>query len=118
MLDEHESGRRHVAAMAATLERAAAGDAPALAAFERHAGDLDALLREHIAKEDQVLFPMAEDLLDGAAGDALLADFRRIEADAGARHRTWLSRLDTLCDRCAVARLDRSRVPTIAREFL
>ena len=119
MLDEHESGRGHVRAMADRLERAALGDGDALGAFAKHASALDDLLREHIAKENGVLFPMADELLEGAPAEALLADFRRIESDAGGqRHREWIARVRDLCSLCSLEPLGSGQLPTLAREFL
>jgi hemerythrin-like domain-containing protein len=119
MLDEHASGRGHVGVMAARLERAAAGDRDALAAFVKHAAALDDLLREHIAKEDGVLFPMADELLEGAPAEALLADFRRIECEAGGRrHQEWVVRVGDLCRVCSLEPLGAAQLPTLAREFL
>jgi hemerythrin-like domain-containing protein len=119
MLDEHESGRGHVRAMAERLERAAAGDRDALAAFAAHAAALDDLLRQHIAKENGVLFPMADQLLEGAPAEALLADFRRVESDAGGdRHREWVARVGDLCRLCSLEPLGSAQLPTLAREFL
>lgn len=119
MLDEHESGRGHVRAMTARLERAAAGDLDALAAFSTHAAALDDLLREHIAKEDGILFPMADELLEGAPAETLLVDFRRIESEAGGRrHQEWMARVGALCRTCSLEPVGPAQVPTLAREFL
>jgi hemerythrin-like domain-containing protein len=73
MLDEHESGRALVRAMAA----APVGSRSALAA--RFTG----LLRAHIDKEEEILFPMAESLLDDAALGALRATFEAVATDLG-----------------------------------
>ncbi|HVS19800.1 MAG TPA: hemerythrin domain-containing protein, partial [Planctomycetota bacterium] len=73
MLDEHKSGRALIARMQAAV---AADEAEAFAA----AGlQYVVLLRDHIAKEDGVLFPMAESMLDDAAREELLAAFRTFE---------------------------------------
>jgi hemerythrin-like domain-containing protein len=119
MLEEHESGRGHVRAMAAVVDRAAGGDADAIAVFGRHADELDELLREHIEKEDSVLFPLGDEMLGHAGGEALLADFRRLESEAGARrHAEWVRRLDDLCRPCGVEPIARSALPAVAKEFL
>ena len=59
MLHEHDEGRLHIAALASAVELAEAGDGQALGQFVRHARAYVRLLREHIQKEDQRLFPMA-----------------------------------------------------------
>jgi hemerythrin-like domain-containing protein len=98
MLSEHEKGREHVRRIQASLE-----------AFERHeagaaAQALDAiqayrtLLEAHIQKEDRVLFPMADRLLDAQRANELVQDFNRIELeDVGAgKHEAYHQMLHTL----------------------
>ena len=74
MLEEHEDGRMLLAAMAA-------GPAAARAATARRYVHL---LREHIDKENGILFPLADAVLDGAAQAALLREFAQADADLGA----------------------------------
>ncbi len=66
MLHEHELGRAHVAAVAAALDGAGRGEPGALAALREHLSGYIALLRAHIDKEDHILYPMADRLLDAA----------------------------------------------------
>lgn len=73
MLDDHRAGREYIRRMAAALE---GGEVDA---FARAAEGYAALLREHIGKEDGVLFPMAESMLDSEARRALLASFDAFE---------------------------------------
>ncbi len=78
MLNEHELGRRHVGAMVnalPALQTSAGRVAFALAA--RHFADL---LEPHIAKENNVLFTMAEGLLSDDA--PLLKAYAEQEAEA------------------------------------
>lgn len=75
MLDEHCRGRAAIARMEAAR---AGGEAQA---FASAADDYVGLLRDHIAKEDGVLFPMAESMLDAAAREEVLAGFRSLEHD-------------------------------------
>ncbi len=82
MREEHEIGRRHITAMEAVAAMAAEGPGPDRDAFVRHAFDFVTLLREHIEKEDQILFPMAERMLDQAAQSELLAAFAHAERAA------------------------------------
>jgi hemerythrin-like domain-containing protein len=78
MREEHRIGRGFVKDM---------GDAVArkdLDAFTGAARQYVELLREHIMKEDQVLFPMADSILPAAEQDELRAIFARVEsADLG-----------------------------------
>ncbi len=74
MLHEHEEGRAHVARM---RQAVAASDASAAA---RAGASYAALLREHIAKEDNILFQMARDMLPDAAMATLERDFAAVES--------------------------------------
>lgn len=81
MYADHDTGRQHVAA----LEVIARGVGP-LAPDERrtvvmHARELAAHMVYHIAKEDRVLYPMAEQMLPAATMNHLEANFERIERE-------------------------------------
>jgi hemerythrin-like domain-containing protein len=69
MLEDHERGRALMRAMAA-----AAGAARAALARE-----YVALLRDHIDKENEILFPLAEAVLSAAEQDKLKVDFAATE---------------------------------------
>jgi hemerythrin-like domain-containing protein len=84
MLEEHEEGRELNAGMRAGAERVAAGDASARDEIARCALDYVALLRAHIAKEDRVLFRMADEMIRGQAQDAMMEDFERVEREEAA----------------------------------
>ena len=81
MLHEHELGRARVTAVASALSGAGQGDATALAALRENLAGYISLLRAHIDKEDNILYPMADRLLDAAAQEALLRDFERVERE-------------------------------------
>lgn len=104
MLHEHDLGRRHIAALAAAVEGAEAGDADSVHEFARHALGYAQLLREHIWKEDQRLFPMADRALPAEAQRRLLQSFADVEThDLGAgTHEKYLQLADDLADRFGV----------------
>ncbi|MCI0457982.1 MAG: hemerythrin domain-containing protein [Gemmataceae bacterium] len=104
MLHEHDLGRRHIAAMTDALTGADAGDARAVGEFARHALAYVQLLREHIWKEDNRLFPMADRVLLGEAQESLLRSFANVEShDMGAgTHDKYLQLADELADRFGV----------------
>lgn len=79
MLAEHEEGRGYVRAMAAALESASANPVEALAVLKKEAGAYVRLLREHIVKEDEVLFEMADEILSAEEQKQLLRDFEEHE---------------------------------------
>lgn len=79
MLAEHHEGRELTSAMRAAAERLAGGDAAARAELAQAALDYVALLRQHIAKEDNVLFRLAEQVLQGPAQAEVSQAFERVE---------------------------------------
>jgi len=84
----------------------AAGDGAALLRFAKHAHDYVHLMREHIAKEDHRLFPMAAVVLTDEDQHQLQAAFERVERShwmPGA-HERYLQIADHLADRYDVAK--------------
>jgi hemerythrin-like domain-containing protein len=73
MLEEHRQGRGFIKKMAEGAEAERPG------AARRYIR----LLREHIDKEDNILFPMADSVLDDAALAAVSRDFEMVEAEQG-----------------------------------
>ncbi len=82
MLEEHEAGRRLVREIATQLDRYAQGAVPARAVLEPCRQYLD-LLRAHIAKENEVLFPMGEGVLQPADDTATGACYDGVEHQLG-----------------------------------
>jgi len=81
MLHEHDLGRAHVAAVAGNIAAAAAGDAAARALVAERLAGYASLLRQHIFKENNILFPMADQALTEEDQAALAAEFERVERD-------------------------------------
>lgn len=79
MLAEHDEGRRLTSAMRIAAEQLQAGDEGATAEIVRGAMRYVALLRQHIAKEDGVLFPMADQVIQGSAQSEVAEAFRHSE---------------------------------------
>ena len=98
MLHEHGLGREHVRAMGEALSGAARGDRTATRAFAQHARGYAELLRDHIAKEDNILYPMAERVLSRDEDDRLFEAFERVETDVigQGRHEEFHRMLDRL----------------------
>jgi hemerythrin-like domain-containing protein len=81
MLDEHQEARflsRGIREAAHSIE---AGDDSARVPLVKNAQRYVALLRDHIEKEDEMLFPMADELLSPEAQDLLLRGIERIEQE-------------------------------------
>jgi hemerythrin-like domain-containing protein len=81
MLAEHEQGRGYIARLRAVAERAPSWSAADRAELASAAHEYAALLRRHIAKEDGILFPMAQARLDPATMERVTADFERFERE-------------------------------------
>ncbi len=79
MLREHELGRECVQKMKTALLRIKAGESQAAKDFARSARDYISLLNQHIDKENNVLFPMAERQLSESTLAELSKGFDRIE---------------------------------------
>ena len=79
MRHEHEVGRAHVRKMDAAVADFEKGVPQAADRFAFEARGFVDLLRDHIAKEDQVLFPMADRMLSPPLQAKLLAEFRAFE---------------------------------------
>ncbi|KPJ90312.1 MAG: hypothetical protein AMS18_11295 [Gemmatimonas sp. SG8_17] len=82
MLSEHDHARAYTQAMRQAAERWDDGDDDARQQATKAARSYAALLRQHIAKEDQILFPLAEQAIPRGKHDGIAADFDRIEAEA------------------------------------
>ena len=94
MLYEHEQGRLLIRNMDQALE----GKHPADFAF--YANRYARLLEDHIAKEDNILFPKAEDVLTGEDDEALFRRFDEIENELSEdTHERFHHMLDTLASR-------------------
>lgn len=81
MLHEHEQGRAFVGRMADSITEAASGDSGALSQFAEAADGYVQLLRAHIQKEDNVLFPLADNLLTEDDQRQLSDAFEKVETE-------------------------------------
>ena len=80
MLYEHEQGRGYVRAMVEGLEFAKEDPEAATPALIENAGAYLRLLRQHINKEDDILFEMADEVLTPEEQKDLLREFEEHEA--------------------------------------
>jgi hemerythrin-like domain-containing protein len=81
MLMEHEEGRAHVRSMIAAVELLEMGNAAAQDALLDHARAYLTLLREHIQKEDDILFRMADEVIPEDEQRKILKRFEVHEAE-------------------------------------
>lgn len=77
---EHDRGRAHVRAMEAAAQAALSGDEGRLAELVANARDYAALLRGHIDKEDNILYPLAERVLPEAVRPEMLNGYAAADA--------------------------------------
>ena len=81
MIAEHEDGRGYLRALAKTMEPHRRGDEKAVSSLVDNSRHYVALLTQHIRKEDEILFPMADRLLSDADQQELVAKFDRMESE-------------------------------------
>jgi hemerythrin-like domain-containing protein len=79
MLMEHEQGRVFTRGMRAAAEKLQTGDDSARAAVIQNARGYTALLRQHIQKEDGVLFPMADRIIPQPMYEGVMDGFEHVE---------------------------------------
>ena len=75
MLHEHEQGRAYARSMAESIPAARAGDEKAQRRLVRAGQGYIALIRGHILKEDNILFNMADQMIDGPTCESLCAAY-------------------------------------------
>jgi hemerythrin-like domain-containing protein len=98
MLHEHEQGRAYARHMAHSLDGARAGDEKARATLRNAAAGYVHLIRGHILKEDNVLFEMADQMVQGAACRSLCGAYgavcaRRFEGHSKAELEALAARI-------------------------
>jgi len=98
MLDEHEMGRALIRRIESKIDSAAAGDPGAASVLRSAATAYIKLLREHINKEDNVLFVMADRVLGHEAQALMLGAFERAgkSTSCATDHRRYVDLADEL----------------------
>lgn len=82
MLMEHDQGRSYVLAMESAVHEALAGRTDIYQAIADNALGYAALLRDHIEKEDDILYPLSERILPESMRPGILAGYLNAEAQA------------------------------------
>lgn len=80
MLMAHDQGRDYVRGMEEGARRALAGEPGQAPAIAENAKGYAALLRDHIDKEDHILYPLAERILRPEVRPQMVADYAAAEA--------------------------------------
>jgi hemerythrin-like domain-containing protein len=81
MLAEHEEARQITHALEEAARRLDAGEGAAREEAVRHAQAYASLLRQHIEKEDQILYAMAEHAIPPDELEAMAEEFAAIDRD-------------------------------------
>ena len=91
MLAEHDAGRRHIREMSIHLALLMSGDKNSLHGVRESSSAYRDLLRAHIDKENNVLFPMADRLIPGDEAAKIIEQFEEIERDrvGAGRHEAY-----------------------------
>jgi hemerythrin-like domain-containing protein len=81
MLKEHTEGRRRIKAIGEAIPKAREGDPSALQIIHENLDAYIQLLRNHIDKEDNVLYPMADKVFTEQDQQSLSEAFDKVEAE-------------------------------------
>jgi hemerythrin-like domain-containing protein len=81
MLAEHEKGRLFTQEMRDAAEKWEKGDLSAVWAVTQNALGYVQLLRQHIYKENNILFPMADQVIPADQQEKLVEGFERVELE-------------------------------------
>ncbi|NPV10045.1 MAG: hemerythrin [Anaerolineae bacterium] len=101
MLAEHDLGREFVRGLAEGASRLSDGSSEAAAQVVRNARGYADLLRQHIDKEDNILYEIADFHLDAREDARLVEEFERVERErvGPGRHEEFHQLLHDLRDR-------------------
>jgi hemerythrin-like domain-containing protein len=95
MLLEHDKGRELRRAMLNTLKDFEKN----FDTFRDYARDFISLLNEHIYKENNILFPMADMILNENDKEQLINDFETIEKRLGNIHEKYVNFINMMSNR-------------------
>ena len=105
MLMEHDQGRFHIGEMDKAIDAAATGDGVAVKRFVEHAHAYLHLLRDHIYKENNILFNMADQLMSETDQKQLMEQFTHVEHEemGTGTHEKYLGIARELAEKYGVA---------------
>ncbi len=103
MLNEHEMGRAFIRVIDANIDAAAQGDATAASTLRQAAAGYIQLLRQHIDKEDNVLFVMADRALGPHEQELMRTAFARADgaSSCSSKHQYYVNLADELARKSA-----------------
>lgn len=100
MLNEHEQGRNFVRAALEGIEEFKNGNYGELQTIYENLGNYASLLQNHINKENNILFRMADEALSDSEQQNLLVKFAEVESNAELEFNlsNSIQKIDTLAD--------------------
>lgn len=100
MMMEHEEGRKFVRGMAENIDRLKNGDHSALSHVYTNMTGYAILLANHIGKEDNILFRMADNVLTTEDNQSILGLFRDIDsgADSNITSQEYIHRIQNIAN--------------------
>jgi len=101
MLTEHSEGRKLIARLNAAVAAYEAGQTSAAGEVHKAAGEYISLLNQHIDKEGDILFAMAEGRITAAEDDQLVERFEELEREriGVGKHEEFHAMIDQLSER-------------------
>lgn len=98
MLIEHDQGRSFIRNLEAAVQQAASGDTSHHETIIANAQGYAALLRGHIQKEDEILYPLAERVLPESVRPRMIEAYKKATAKDGdleVRYRTMVEQYES-----------------------
>lgn len=96
LTSEHAAGRTLMADLARGIEEMSNGDAHGGATALKAITSYTRMLRRHIEKEEDILFPLADSLLTDAETASMREQFEAVERDIGPAHERYVAEVAAL----------------------
>jgi len=81
ILKEHKTGRKYVEGLSRDIDKYATGNKKVTGGIAQNAQNYISLLRPHIEKEDNVIYPMADEFLPEEKHKSMSGEFEKIETE-------------------------------------
>lgn len=98
MLNEHTAGRQYVKGMIDNILHYRDGNNAALQVIRENMLNYVALLNNHIHKENNILFRMADNVLSDAEQENLLSQFYEVEKEMDQSPAEWVRKINELAE--------------------
>ncbi len=98
MLSEHTTGRSHIKAIGQMLTRFKSGDTAVAEALAQECEQYISLMRDHIEKENTILYPMGESRFSKETDERLYQSFETLEVEriGKGKHEAFHEMIDQL----------------------